>query len=152
AEGCTPAHRISPCVLVARRGDQLAAVLPLSAHCSSGEATGASLLADYNDIIAGAGDLAASVALLKYAGTVPKPYQSISLRRVRVDSNCILAAVFLNRNAAHVRYHREGHYSHIEIPAGYEKYLRTRSGKFRRGLAQARRRAATCGILINEIR
>jgi CelD/BcsL family acetyltransferase involved in cellulose biosynthesis len=39
----------------------------------------------------------------------------------------------------------------VAFPQGYEEYLRTRSGKFRRGINQIRRNAASAGLVVGEL-
>jgi CelD/BcsL family acetyltransferase involved in cellulose biosynthesis len=138
---------ITPYVVTAWRRGDLAAILPLAVS-PEGEARGPSMLADYNDIVARKGDVAAMASVLEYAISAPKPYQRLNLWRTRADSNCMQAVAAI-ASPAHL--HREGHYSLIRLPARYEEYLASRSGKFRRSLKAVLRKSEENGVSVVEI-
>ena len=78
-------HHVSPYVIVARRGSQIAGILPLSIANDGQTLTFAGEMSDYNDMIANDSDRDVLAGLLSSALRFGKRYRRIVLNRVRPD-------------------------------------------------------------------
>lgn len=134
-------------VVVARRRGTLAAVLPLILNLEQNVTEFATVLNDYNDIIAAEGDWEASSRLLHYALTHSRG-NKILLERVRYDSNCFHALRELYPEPQLNSYFVEDptKYAYAALPPQYEEYLSALKKKFRKNLLFIKRKAegVTC--------
>ncbi len=146
---------VTPLVLIARRGDDLAGVMPLVVDSESGTAGFPIRWTGYHDIIAEEGDADVIVGLLKFAIAGSGGYNKLSLRRVKPDSNCVSAARILDPG----RYDEELFVratslvcSYVDLSCGYDEYMRRRSKNFRHNLNRIRNKARREGIVAREIK
>jgi CelD/BcsL family acetyltransferase involved in cellulose biosynthesis len=140
-----------PFVLTARRGKELAGVLPLALQERTGIIDFPSAMSDYNDVIAGAEDLAVPSGLLQSAMSRASGHQ-LSLSNVRPDSNCARAAADLaGRLGIEAGYHPGKNCFYIQLPNSFAGYLATRSRIFRKGLARTRRNAQRAGLEVRPL-
>jgi CelD/BcsL family acetyltransferase involved in cellulose biosynthesis len=148
---CKLKNTITPHVVVARRGGEIAGVLPLVLTNDGAIAAFASELSDYNDIVAREDDPSAPAGLLEYALSSTAGCRRVVLARIRSDSNCWRAAraLHLADDFDHIL---EGHSRHIRLPTSYEDFLNTRSSNFRKSLARARRDAETNHLTVRELK
>src|SRR5215212_3947153 len=98
---CRHNSSFSPHLVVARRGEKLAGVLPLVLVEGGKEAAFANYLTDYNDAVVAANDLETVAALLHFACSQPNGYTSINLKHLRPDSNCLQAMSLLKHDLKH---------------------------------------------------
>ena len=152
AASCRLHQDVRPYVIVARREERLAAILPL---VLSNEETLASFPdeeSDYNDLVAAPDDLTAMTGVLDHALTPGAGYRKLMLSRLRDDANCLRAALNLNpARDLSVTYSVETSCPYIRLPSGYDEYLLTRSRSFRTSLGQAHRYAARHQLSICEL-
>jgi CelD/BcsL family acetyltransferase involved in cellulose biosynthesis len=148
---CRHHLQLVPFVLIANRGPELAAVLPLVLREGSALDC-ASPMCDYNDMIAAAGDLDAQCGLLEYAIAQASGYQ-IVLSNLRPDSNCVQAL----ESQAEVKtitasYQPDKNCFYIQLPETFTGYLSTRSHIFRKGLGRVQRSVQKSGLVVRHLR
>ncbi len=148
---CKLNNALTPYVIVARQGEEVAGVLPLVLINEGSIAVFASELSDYNDIVAREDDQSVPAGLIEYALSSTAGHRRVILARVRADSNCWRAAraLHLADDFDHVC---EGHSRHIQLPSDYEEFLRTRSSNLRKSLGRARRNAEKDCLAIHELK
>lgn len=139
---CENDPALSPRLLIARRGGELAGVFPLVVREGSRQATFASGLADYNDVVAA--DLPAAKALLTFALSADLGYDSLLLRRLRGDSNLARAAGALDLDPRQVC-------PYAPLAGSWGEYLAARSRSFRDDLRRTEKRAAHEGAVAREL-
>src|SRR5215831_10363340 len=88
---CRTNQDAQPQVIIARRGEAIAAILPLVINGQDAVARFAPSESDYNDIVAAPEDLAAVTGLLNRALAIRSTFRAIVLSRIRDDSNCLRA-------------------------------------------------------------
>ena len=169
---CRVRAGLLPYLVVARRGRELAGVLPLGVVAASRTAEFATVLCDYNDIVAGTADEEVPAALLAFAASAPQPFEKLLLRRLRLDSTCVRALSRLDHpggdgdggggggtgsggmgQAAGRGWHLfDGRICpYTRLPASRAAYLATRGLKLRKGLRNAASRAARQGVAVREL-
>src|SRR5258708_6868278 len=84
---CCAESALAPYVLIARRGGDIAGVLPLALNTDERIVQFPSRLCDYNDVVVAQGDRDAAVGLLLYAMSGVPGYDRAMLAHVRDDSN-----------------------------------------------------------------
>jgi CelD/BcsL family acetyltransferase involved in cellulose biosynthesis len=139
-----------PYLVVARRGRELAGVLPLWVEAASHTAEFGVLLSDYNDVVADAAAPEVVAALLAFVCRAPRPFTRLLLRRLRPGSCCLQALPGLAPAAGrHLLDSRICPY--VRLPASLGEYLRTRGAKLRKVLRNAGNRAARQGAAVREL-
>jgi len=139
-----------PYLVVARRGRELAGVLPLAVDAAGRTAEFGALLSDYNDVVAGPDAPEVAAALLAFAARAPHPFERLVLRRLRPDSCCLQGLPLLAPAAGrHLLDSRVC--PHARLPASAGEYLRTRSEGLRKGLRNAANRASRQGVAVREL-
>ena len=139
-----------PYLVVARRGRELAGVLPLRVDAASRTAELGGLLSDYNDVVADPAAPEVAAALLAFAGRAPHPFERLLLGRLRPDSCCLRALPLLPPGAGrHLLDSRICPYA--RLPASFAEYLRGRGEGLRKGLRNAANRAARQGAAVREL-
>ncbi|HXO41398.1 MAG TPA: GNAT family N-acetyltransferase [Thermoanaerobaculia bacterium] len=139
-----------PYLVVARRGRELAGVLPLRVDAASRTAELGGLLSDYNDVVADPAAPEVAAALLAFAGRAPHPFDRLLLGRLRPDSCCLQALPLLAPGAGrHLLDSRICPYA--RLPPSFAEYLRGRGERFRKGLRNAANRAARQGAAVREL-
>ena len=145
-------HKVSPYVLVARRGSQIAGILPLSIANDGQTLTFAGEMSDYNDMIANDSDRDVLAGLLRSSLRFGKGFRRIVLNRVRHDSNCARAVRALNPPLDLTKsFSVRGSSRYVRLPSNYQDYLSTRSRNFRKSLGRARRSAENNNLAIREL-
>ncbi|HEY6320439.1 MAG TPA: GNAT family N-acetyltransferase [Thermoanaerobaculia bacterium] len=139
-----------PYLVVARRGRELAGLLPLWVDAASRTADFGALLSDYSDIVADAAVPEVAAALLAFAGRAPHPFERVVLRRLRADSSCLRALPGLAPGAGR-RLLDSRICPYARLPASFAEYLRTRGERLRKGLRNAANRAARQGAAVREL-
>ena len=141
---------LQPYVIVARRGETLAGILPLVLDQNSKEAIFSNYLTDYNDAIAAANDLQTTAALLRFACSRPNGYTRISLKHLRPDSNCLQALTLLNGDLKHT--FRETQLCHyLQLPATHDGFLKSKDSRFRKRLKRLQGLADDAGLTAGEL-
>ena len=144
-----PQH--APFVLLARRGGELAAVLPLARQEDPGTLDFPSPMSDYNDLIAPAEDLAAQAGLLDFAISHAPAFR-ITFSNVRPDSICVQAAGRMaGRKGFATSYQPGRNCFYVQLPDTFAAYLATRSRIFRKGLGRIQRNAQRDGLEICQL-
>ena len=141
---------LSPYVILARRGSEIAGILPLVITNDRRTLTFAGEMSDYNDMIARETDQDVLTGLLSYALFSAKGYNRVVLNRVRRDSNCARAVLGLSP-PLDFTFSLKGTARFIRLPSSYEDYLNTRSRNFRKKLIWARRGAENHNLSIREL-
>ena len=139
-----------PYLVVARRGRELAGLLPLWVDAASRTADFGVLLSDYNDVVADGGAPEVAAALLAFAGRAPHPFERVVLRRLRADSSCLRALPGLAPGAGR-RLLDSRICPYARLPPSFAEYLRGRGERFRKGLRNAANRAARQGAAVREL-
>lgn len=147
---CKLNNALTPYVIVARRAEEVAGVLPLVLINEGSIAVFASELSDYNDIVAREDDHSVPAGLIEYALSSAAGRRRVVLARVRSDSNCWHAARALHLADDFDRV-CEGHSRHIQLASNYEEFLRTRSSNLRKSLGRARRNAEKDCLAVHEL-
>jgi CelD/BcsL family acetyltransferase involved in cellulose biosynthesis/biotin carboxylase len=134
---------LEPRLVAAYRDGALAGLLPLAWDGARQVVRFASDLSDYNDVVASAHDRPAARRLMALArGRFP----ALELACVRPDAACALAE---GRPARLTD--RKVPCPYVDISAGYEDWLASRSRSFRANLGQMERRAAARGLTVERL-
>lgn len=142
---------LEPFVLIARRGGEIAGIMPLMIDRQSRTAMFPHNWSDYPDIIAQDEDDEVISGLLGLAISGAGEYDRLILKRLRPDSNCVRAAQRLEPDPAVVPGKLLA-YSYADLTRGYEVYRKTKmTRKLRGNLKTARNNARGRGIAINEL-
>lgn len=128
---------LSPQLVVASRGGQLAGVLPLAGDASQGTVGFATPLADYNDVVVACGDLGAARRLTRFAR---RRFPALELGCVRHDAEWVRA------EPGAVLTEKKFTCPFADLSPGYDAWLASRTPRFRSDLAQLERRAARAGL------
>jgi CelD/BcsL family acetyltransferase involved in cellulose biosynthesis len=143
---CRSQQQQAPFVMIARRGAELAAVLPLAQQEEPGTLDFASSMSDYNDLIADAEDLTAQVGLMQFAISEGRAYR-LAFSNVRPDSLCVQAAGRMAESAGlKTSYQPSWNCFYLPLPNTFVEYLATRSRIFRKGLGRIQRNAQRNGL------
>jgi CelD/BcsL family acetyltransferase involved in cellulose biosynthesis len=146
---CRHHPRLAPFVLIANRGPELAAVLPLVLR--EGVLDFASPMCDYNDMVAAVGDSGAQCGLLEYAIAQAASYQ-MTLSNLRPDSNCVQALGRLSEvKETKANYRPDKNCFYIQLPETFAGYLSTRSHIFRKGLGRVQRSMQKSGLVVRQL-
>jgi CelD/BcsL family acetyltransferase involved in cellulose biosynthesis len=141
-----------PYVIVARRGETLAGILPLVLGSEGKQAMFANYLTDYNDAIADAKDFEAIAALLQFACSRPNGYTSINLKHLRPDSNCLRTMTLLKQENAFEHTFRETLICYyLELPATHDGFLKNKDSRFRKRLKRLQALAQKAGLSACEL-
>lgn len=143
-----------PHVLIARRGAELAGVLPLVRVPDEGdELRFPTFLNDYNDVIVTEGDLEVATGLLKLALSQLGAGRRLLLRRLRDDSTCVHVLRQREPTWDSVREFQERQTSHYILlpPSGLDAYFQAKSKNFRHEYSRALRRAEAGGATVEEL-
>lgn len=147
---CRHHPQLAPFILIANRGPELAAVLPLVLRESSA-IDFPSPMCDYNDMVASVGDFAAQYGLLEYAISEASAYQ-MTFSNVRPDSNCVQALrEMAETKAVKADYQPDGNCFYIQLPDTFAGYLATRSHIFRKGLGRVQRSVQKSGLVVRHL-
>jgi len=147
---CRHNPALQPYVIVARRGETLAGVLPLVLDQDGKEAAFANYLTDYNDAITAANDPETAGALLRFACSQPNDYTSINLKHLRPDSHCVRGLSLFNGDLRQT--FRETHICYyLQLPANHDDFLRSKDSRFRKRLKRLHALAHNAGLTACEL-
>jgi CelD/BcsL family acetyltransferase involved in cellulose biosynthesis len=147
---CRHHPQLAPFVLIANRGPELAAVLPLVLRENSA-IDFPSPMCDYNDMVTSVGDLDAQCGLLEYAISQASAYQ-MTFSNVRPDSNCVQALRAMpETRAVKADYQPDKNCFYIQLPDTFAGYLATRSHIFRKGLGRIQRSMQKSGLVVRHL-
>lgn len=132
-----------PCVIAARRGEQLVGVFPLVQHSRDETARFATLLSDYNDLIVADGDVAAARRLMIFARS---RFPRLDLTCIRPDANCATA-----EGTAPMLVEKTFICPTADLSGGYDGWFAGRSPGFQRELGLVVRRAARNGLVVRRL-
>jgi CelD/BcsL family acetyltransferase involved in cellulose biosynthesis len=149
---CRVQPELAPYAIIARRGAEIIAVLPLVVTADGMEAVFPSPMSNYNDLIAAPDDGEALAGMLQYAISSARPYERLNLRWITLSSNCMRAVYLLGTQPELATcFHPERDYFYIRLPPSYNDYLRSRSRVFRKGIGRAAKKAAGAGLIVREL-
>jgi len=149
---CRSDPEISPYVVVARRGASLFGILPLAKTRAGATLTFATTLADYNDIVAAAEDLAVTAGLLNHALAHTRGYDKLVLTDIRQDSNCARALPLIkpgNNTDQILQVYATCPVVHF--PSSYDEYLQSRSKAFQKELRHVQRKAVRNNLMVKQL-
>ncbi len=149
---CSANPSFQPYAMIARRGAELAGILPLVLIEEGSLATFPSYLTDYSDAIVARDDFAVVAGLLDHARVEPNGHRRLMLRHLRRDSNC-MRAIQLQENgseaAAAFREMVGCHY--LRLPATYDDFLKTKDSRFRKRLKRLQTLAGNSNFVVCEL-
>jgi CelD/BcsL family acetyltransferase involved in cellulose biosynthesis len=145
---CSADSSFSPCVIAAWRGLELVGVLPLVEVSGTGRVGFPNALSDYNDVISRPDDNVAVEGLLDCALGLGR---SLSLRNLRLDSNCYRAVVRARPDLAEKRFQIVHTCLYINLHTSYDDYLDSRSQKLRADLRRQERKARQDGLVVTAL-
>jgi CelD/BcsL family acetyltransferase involved in cellulose biosynthesis len=149
---CRVQSSLSPCLLTAAFGSEIACLLPLALDPQNGTMVFPHFANDYNDILIRGSNPAQAADLLKYALSLQTNCQRIVLSRLRPDSACARTLDCFKENTNIECQHRETEvYSYIRLPDTFDEYLMSRSKLSRRNIKYALRKAVANGLTIREL-
>lgn len=143
---------LSPYLVTAAQGPEIACILPLAVNPHNGTAVFPHFASDYNDILVRDESPAQPADLLKYALSLNTGCRRICLSKLRPDSACARIMDCLKGDPQIECHLREtGVYSYIQLPDTFDKYLISRSKLSRRNLKYALRKTYANGLTIREM-
>ncbi|HVS83304.1 MAG TPA: GNAT family N-acetyltransferase [Pyrinomonadaceae bacterium] len=149
---CVANPSFQPYVIIARRGAELAGLLPLVLTDEGRVATFPSYLTDYSDAIVARDDFTVVAGLLDHARAAPDGYRRLVLRHIRRDSNCVRAIQMQKSGSEDDNAFREMvgcHY--LRLPATYDDFLRTKDSRFRKRLKRLQALAGQSNFVVSEL-
>ncbi len=146
---CRYHPQLAPFVLIANRGPELVAVLPLVLQDSALDFP--SPMCDYNDMVAAPGDLDTQCGLLEFAIAQAANYR-MAFSNLRPDSNCVQALGRLSEvKETKANYRPDKNCFYIQLPDTFAGYLSTRSHIFRKGLGRVQRSMQKSGLIVRHL-
>lgn len=143
-----------PLLCIARRARVMRGILPLWRDQCRQEVRFADHFCDHIDIIAADDDWEVMTGLLAFAFQEASRYGTLSLRRLKRDSNCVRAACALGFSGqVEQGFAAEPANEHavIDLSIGYEAYLERLSRKFRLNLNRMRHKAVANELVVREL-
>lgn len=140
---CKTDPSISPFVITAWRGSELVGVLPLVDISGAGRAE--FVLGDYNDIIVRSDDNVAVQEMLNYALGLGR---ALSLKHLRLDSNCYRAVAQARPDLAEKHFKIDHTCFYIALGSSYHDYLASRSKATRDDVRRHERKAQQDGLAV----
>ncbi len=149
---CHTEPEITPWLVLAWRGRELAGVLPIAGRPATGEAIFPNAMSDYNDLVIAEGDDEVAAGLLEMILPQHGAFRRVEFHKVRQDSNLIAGLALLQaRGPLNVQRLPNVHASYIDLPGTRTDFLASRSRNFRKGATAALRKAAADGVEIREL-
>ena len=140
---CKADPSISPFVIAAWRGPELAGVLPLVDISGAGRAE--FVPSDYNDIIVRPGDNQVVKGMLTYALRLGR---TLSLKNLRLDSNCYRAVAQARPDLAEKQFMIDHTCFYIALGSSYPDYLASCSKGVRDEVRRHERKAQQDGLAV----
>jgi CelD/BcsL family acetyltransferase involved in cellulose biosynthesis len=149
---CAANPSFQPNVIIARKGAELAGILPLVRIEEGRMATFPSYLTDYSDAIVARDDFAVVASLLDRARVAPNGYRRLLLRHIRRDSNC-LRAIQMQKNGseAEAAFREMVGCHYLRLPATYDDFLNTKDSRFRKRLKRLQALADQSNFVVSEL-
>ena len=148
---CAVNPAFQPYAIIARKGAELAGILPL-VLIEGMLATFPSYLTDYSDAIVARDDFAVVASLLDHARAEPNGYRRLVLRHLRRDSNCMRAiAMPENRSADRTAFREMVGCHYLRLPATYDDFLRAKDSRFRKRLKRLQGLAGDSNLVVSEL-
>ena len=149
---CSANPSFRPYAIIARKGTELAGILPLVLIEEGTLATFPSYLTDYSDAIVARDDFAVVTGLLDHARVEPNGYQRLVLRHIRRDSNCMRAIQTPeNGSEAEAAFREMAGCHYLRLPATYDDFLRTKDSRFRKRLKRLEALAGDGNFVVSEL-
>lgn len=142
---CNADPSISPCVIAAWRGLELVGILPLVDVSGTGRVEFNNPITDYNDVIARSSDNVAVEGMLDYALGLGR---TLSLRNLRLDSNCYRTVAQARPDLVEKRFQIDHTCFYIDLHTSYDDYLASRSKNLRKDLRYQEGRARRDGLAV----
>lgn len=146
---------LQPLVFTARRNGALSGLLPLWLDVNEKLATiGDDTFIDHSDIIAEDGDYEVITGLLDFALKGAANYDRLFLGYVKRDSNYIRAAEALGLGETLAGFFQPDKvmpYAVVDLTSGYDHYMKTLSGGFRRNLYRKCKKAERDALIVREL-
>ena len=143
---------LKPLVLVARRNGTIAGILPLWRDIHKRQAVFPDDYSDHLDIIAADEDTDVITGLLNFAIQQHQAYDTLSLKHIKLDSNCARAAQMLGLFQEEAFAPENSlPYAVLDLAGGFENYSKTLSRKFRLHLNRIRSKASREQITVTEL-
>jgi CelD/BcsL family acetyltransferase involved in cellulose biosynthesis len=144
---------LEPLVLVVRRNGMLAGILPLWLDIHKKRAVFPDDYSDHLDIIAADEDTDVIAGLLNFAIQQQQRYDTLSLKHIKLNSNCVSAAQMLGLFQEEAFAPENSlPYAVLDLAGGFESYLKTLSRKFRLNLNRLRSKARREQITVTELK
>ncbi len=141
-----------PYVIIARKGAELAGILPLVLTDEGRMATFPSYLTDYSDAIVARDDIVVVASLLDHARATPNVYRRLVLRHIRRDSNCVCAIQLLeNVGEVETSFREMVGCHYVRLPATYDDFLKTKDSRFRKRLKRLQTLAGESNFVVCEL-
>ena len=149
---CAANPSFQPYAIIARKGAELAGILPLVLIEEGALATFPSYLTDYSDAIVAHDDFAVVAGLLDHARAESNGYRRLVLRHIRRDSNCMRAiAMPENRSADRTAFREMVGCHYLRLPATYDDFLRTKDSRFRKRLKRLQALSDDRNFVVSEL-
>ena len=149
---CFANPSFQPYAMIARKGAELAGILPLVLIEEGTLATFPSYLTDYSDAIVARDDFAVASSLLDHARVEPNGYRRLVFRHIRRDSNCMRAIQTPeNRSEAEPAFREMVGCHYLRLPPTYDDFLRTKDSRFRKRLKRLQAIAGDSNFVVSEL-
>ena len=149
---CRHNSTLQPYVIIARRNNSLAGVLPLVLTDEAQVAAFPNYLTDYSDAIASLDDSAAVTGLLSYALSASNVYQQLVLSHIRRDSHCLRAMRLMEPRGWIEQSFREIVLCYyLRLPASHDAFLKTKGSRFRKRLKRLQCCADKSNLALREL-
>ena len=143
---------LSPYLVVASRGSEVASIFPLALNPDTGAAAFPHLENDYNDMLVRGNNPAYAAGLMEHVLADGTGCRQITLSKLKPDSLCIGATTCLNGNPNFECHSRDVKiYHYLELPATFDDYLASRGKLFRKSVKRALRIENKPGFAIREL-
>ena len=140
-----------PYTVVASRGAEIVAILPLVINSKDAVATIPNYCSDYSDIVASSANPALVADLLSHAFVAHDRCRVIVLSMLREDSNCVRAIPFISAANIDCRYRETDAYHCIRLPRSFEDYPASKSRNFRKSLKRVQRGIENSDLALQEL-
>jgi CelD/BcsL family acetyltransferase involved in cellulose biosynthesis len=152
AVSCRKQSSWRPFVVTASCGGRISCILPLVIDHEDETAKFPHHAADYNDVIAKAGDSLLIADLLNHALIVSQGCRRMILSKLRPDSCCAGAFPFLSdRSNLQCDWRETDIYRYVNLPGSFDAYLNSRSKAFRKNVRRTLRHLERDGLVLREL-
>ena len=142
----------APHTVVAMRGAEIVAILPLVINSTEGVATIPNYCSDYCDIVARGDNPSMVAGLLTHALLSHESCRVMVLSMLREDSNCARAIPFISTPTIDCRYRETEAYHYIKLPGSFDDYQASKSKNFRKSLKRVQLGIENSDLRLQELR